>query len=147
MFSFPAPWSFNSWCPCKLAFPLELGSQVGLSPDHLSSWCLIQHTKDPSTMSAEPVGEITNLNWNLLHRPHQRKIRSSVKPTNFNLSRKLDRNRDRDYVGHKSAFSRKKWARKCSAEFISCRWQKWARLRSVKSSPTWLSTIVEVRRA
>ena len=39
---------------------LELGSQVGSTTDHLSSFCLIQHTEDLSTMRAEPAAVIAN---------------------------------------------------------------------------------------
>ena len=53
-------WSFNHSCPPRLASRLELGSQVGLTTDHLSSCCLIQHTKDLSTMRAEPAEVIAN---------------------------------------------------------------------------------------
>ena len=48
-------WSFNLSCPCRLASRLELGSQVGLTTDHLSSCCLIQHIENLSTLRAEPA--------------------------------------------------------------------------------------------
>ena len=47
--------SFSLSCQGRLASRLELGSPVGSTSDPLSSFCLIQHTEDLSTMRAEPA--------------------------------------------------------------------------------------------
>ena len=51
-------WCFNLSCPRRLPSPLEPGSQVGSTTDHLSSCCLVQHTDDLSR--AKPPDVIAN---------------------------------------------------------------------------------------
>ena len=61
-FIFPLSYSrsFNLKCRRRLASELEIDSHVGLTTDHLSCYCLIQHTEDLSTMRVEPAEEIGN---------------------------------------------------------------------------------------